>query len=435
MEYARAFQEMNTRHTNTLVVLSPSLHPAMLLAAKRLGFTLLVKPDQKTLETTIEEADIVHLHYWNSPAVNEFLHQSLPPCRLVIWYRVFGEFAPHCITDFHLRRADAVLATSEGSLKLPLLDQFTRPSGFAPGIADFSRLENFSPQSHDDFNVTYVGTVNPAKMHPHFFEMSQQIEIPNLRILICGAGGGAEFLDRVNQAPRFDNRGFVENIREVLEISDVFGYPLCSETYATSEQSVQEAMWAGIPPVVFPHGGLSSLVEHEKTGLVVHSEQQYVDAIEYLFRNPSQRSRLAENARSFAQTRFRITKHAEQLLQIYQNLVDMPATAKQPTGLGPAERFLASLDESTSSFLQAVTIPSNEAALDESRREQVFYFLMTHGEGGINHYRNCHPEVPQFRLWTALALWNSNRESSIRELEAAEVAGLDVSWLLKTMRS
>ncbi len=194
-------------------------------------------------------------------------------------------------------------------------------------------------------------------------------------------------------------------------------------------------MWAGIPPVVFPHGGLSSLVEHEKTGLVVHSEQQYVDAIEYLFRNPSQRSRLAENARSFAQTRFRITKHAEQLLQIYQNLVDMPATAKQPTGLGPAERFLASLDESTSSFLQAVTIPSNEAALDESRREQVFYFLMTHGEGGINHYRNCHPEVPQFRLWTALALWNSNRESSIRELEAAEVAGLDVSWLLKTMRS
>ncbi len=435
MAYARAFRELGARHANTLVVVTSALHPAMLLTAKRLGFNVLLKPDQQALNKAIEDADIVHVHYWNSPAINEFLHRSLPPCRLVIWYRVFGLFAPHNITEFQLQRADAVLVTSEGSLKLPLFDRFPElAADFAPGTADFSRLQNFSPKLHRHFNVTYIGTVNAAKMHPRFFEMSQRINIPDLRIVICGAGGGADFSAHAERDSRFDNRGFVENIREILEISDVFGYPLCPETYATSEQSVQEAMWAGIPPVVFPHGGLSALVEHQQTGLVVHSEEQYAEAIEYLFNHPDERARLGENARVHARECFNIQKHAERLLQVYEKLGGLPATAKQATGYGPVERFHASLDVSTSSLLHQVTLPFNDVALNEARRQDIFYFLMTHGEGGIIHYRNHYPDIPQFRLWTSLAVWRSNPEAAMRDLEVAEAAGLDVSWLRDALR-
>ena len=67
---------------------------------------------------------------------------------------------------------------------------------------------------------------------------------------------------------RVEIRGPVENIRTELEGFDVFGYPLVEDTYATSEKALQEAMWVGVPPVIFGYGGLCDLVEHDRTGLV-----------------------------------------------------------------------------------------------------------------------------------------------------------------------
>jgi hypothetical protein len=53
---------------------------------------------------------------------------------------------------------------------------------------------------------------------------------------------------------------------------DIFGYPLAPETSATSEKTIQEAMWAGVAPVVLAGSGATLLVEHEHTGLVCEHE-------------------------------------------------------------------------------------------------------------------------------------------------------------------
>jgi len=54
-------------------------------------------------------------------------------------------------------------------------------------------------------------------------------------------------------------------IKPVIETFDVYGYPLCADTYASGELNLQEVMYAGVPPVVFPYGGVKGLVEHDRT--------------------------------------------------------------------------------------------------------------------------------------------------------------------------
>ena len=83
--------------------------------------------------------------------------------------------------------------------------------------------------------------------------------MPDARFVVCGGGGGETGLRRrfeaLGMGARVDIRGAVEDIRVPLEEFDIFGYPLAEDTYATSEKALQEAMWVGVPPVVFAHGG------------------------------------------------------------------------------------------------------------------------------------------------------------------------------------
>ena len=69
--------------------------------------------------------------------------------------------------------------------------------------------------------------------------------------------------------------GHAEDLREAFAEVDIFGYPLAPDTYATSEKTIQEAMWVGIPPVVLSGTGAAELVEHEHTGLVCDGEDDY----------------------------------------------------------------------------------------------------------------------------------------------------------------
>ena len=88
---------------------------------------------------------------------------------------------------------------------------------------------------------------------------------------------------------RFEFYSYTDDIRSFLAALDVFGYPLTAENYSTAELSLQEAMHAGIPPVVFAHGGPGEIVTNGRTGIVVDSREEYSAAIEWLYRHPEER--------------------------------------------------------------------------------------------------------------------------------------------------
>lgn len=425
---------LGTAQQHRVVVLRRDAYPKALIQAKQAAMTLIREPDAETLRREVGAADIVQLHYWSNPDIARLLRTHLPAMRLLVWFKILGCHAPQVITERLLRYVDGAVATTPATLDLPVVRNAQRAGhphviDVVPGIADFERLEGLSPRLHPNFTVGYIGTVSSSKLHPRYVPMSAAVNVPGVRFVVCGAGDPDELREeagRLGAASRFEWCGFVENIRPVLETLDVFGYPLCEETYATSEQSLQEAMIAGVPPVVFPHGGVKHLVAHEHTGLVVHREREYVEAIEHLYRRPDERARLGENARQYALHAFDGERAARAFAAIYGRMMSRPKRTRAWEGVTSdgARQFVEALGDAAPEFGLSMTA-SADAWGAADRRIAEASPLLSSGEGGIFHYRNRHPDAPYLRLWAALVLLRRGRcAQAARELAAARDAGL-----------
>lgn len=429
-----------------VIALNQEAYPVSLLMAKQAGLEVLRNPGSDKICEEIKEADIVQLHFWNNPKIAEFLQFNWPSMRLLIWFKVFGEHPPQVITSELLNYSDFALATSPLSLQLPVFERIKseKKTDFVYGIADWSRLRDIKPRRHERFNVGYIGTVNDTKMHPRFVPMSASISIPNVQFIVCGGGIENELKEEaadLNSSEKFDFRGYVENIRSVLETLDVFGYPLCEDTYATSEKSIQEAMYAGVPPIVFPYGGCSDLVQHEKTGFVVGNEIEYRKAIEFLYHNPGFRLELGKNAAKYARATFDSEKAAQKMHRIYKKMMSQPKRSRKwkvsktmSTALTPSEMYVENLGEKAGVFAMSISSSDTTLLLDAENQIAESSPLLAKGEGGINQYRNCYPEDPYLRLWSGLVLQNMGKhQQAIQEFREAAKLGLNhwrISWYM-----
>lgn len=415
-------------HRHRALVLQAPVYPIARALAIQAGVELIMEPDDDALWQAAAAADIVLLNFWNNPLIYEFLRRSLPPMRLLVWMQVVGNTAPQIITRTLVDFADECVVTTPASLALPAFER-APPPPMIFGIADFDRLTAVQ-QPHDGFNVTYIGSLNFAKLHPDFIPMSAAIQVPEARFIVCGEQPDMlkAQASALGAAHRFDFRGFVEGIGPVLALSDVFGYPLCVDTYATSEKSLQEAQWMGVPPVVFPYGGIAHLVEHGVSGLIVHTADEYRASIEWLHDNPGERLRLAEGAKVWARARFDGTTLARQFDTVFGAMMETPKRERawpHREDATPSGHFIESLGEAGAAFAVSKTAsdPGVQAAAD--RRIAASSLLLANGEGGILHYRNTYPDDPYLRYWTTLVLIGQGRhEAARREWAAAQACGL-----------
>jgi len=417
--------------------------PEAVKLAEAAGMRVIQKPKLEQITSEIEWADIVHFHFWNSPELYEFLQLDLPEMRSLVWLKVVGDRAPHVVTKEWIDYSDILLATTPRTLDLPAIQ--SRPDllqnnriGVVPGIADFSRLESLKPRPHSTFNVGYIGTVDFSKLYQNYVPMSAGIEVPDIRFIVCGGGIENHLKQQANHlgvAEKFEFRGYVEDIRSVLEILDVFGYPLVEDTYATSEKSLQEAMYAGVPPVVFPHGGVKHLVIHNHTGLVVESEREYREAIAYLYHNPDERMRLGNNAREYARRHFDPEVSIENINQTYDRLIEFPKRKRRlfageyKTG---SELFVESLGDAAPQFKASLTSDNLSEQLEGDRRiATASPGLCNPGGGGLFHYRSCHPQDGYLRLWSGLVLQQQGRhQEAVSEFSQAWQNGCQIGRVL-----
>jgi hypothetical protein len=296
------------------------------------------------------------------------------------------------------------------------------------------RLDGFTHRQSDGCVVGYLGAVNAAKMHPHFAQMAAKVTSPSVRFLICGGGGGEATLrrdiDALGVGSRTEIIGPVEDIRPVLERMDIFGYPLAEQTYATSEQALQEAMWVGLPPVVFPYGGIRHLVENERTGLVVKTETEYAAAIDRLAADPPLRSYLGGEAQKFARYNFDPARRAKAAIAFLDEVASWPRRDRSPlTGGHGAAGFLAALGDLAGPFAASYAGPSAVANdLDIERADHIIansHAGLARGEGGVVHHRNAAPDDAHLRLWSGLIAEQTGDFVQARaEYEAALRLGL-----------
>ncbi|MGL5135365.1 MAG: glycosyltransferase, partial [Planktothrix sp.] len=260
----------------------------------------------------------------------------------------------------------------------------------------------------------------------------------------------------IGAVEKFDFRGFVEDIKSVIETLDIYGYPLCEDTYAAAELNLQEVMYAGIPPVVFPHGGIKRLVINNYTGLVAQSESEYTQALEYLYHHPEERLRLGRNAKEYAQQLFGAENAAKQLNPIYQKLMQLPKQKRewgipigstlldQPLSLLdvviPSDKFIGarafiqSLGHQAQPFTVSLTSDNIEHLLAAEHQIAESSILLGLGEGGVHQYRDYYLNDGYLRLWLGLILINKDRNhQAISELQNAINLGCNhwrVFWYL-----
>jgi hypothetical protein len=112
-------------------------------------------------------ADIVHVHFWNVPALHELLTGPLPPTRLLLAAEVGGDHPPQVLTRAMIEHADMIVAGAPrpDAARLRVI----------PAVGGWERIEGVEPVRHEGFNVGYVGTVGFAKMHPRYVAMSARI--------------------------------------------------------------------------------------------------------------------------------------------------------------------------------------------------------------------------------------------------------------------
>ena len=255
-------------------------------------------------------------------------------------------------------------------------------------------------------------------MYARFVPLHSGIDLPQARFIVCGGDQHelcAAQARALGDGERFDFRGYVQDIRTVLAELDVYGYPLCADTYAASELNLQEAMYAGIPPVVFPAGGIKTLVEHNRTGLVANTEDEYREAIVYLANNPSERRRLGQNAHAHAAKIFGAQNNAPLLNVIYRQLLLQPKRSRAwPTravhGESGAVIFLDTLGGLASAFETSYASDDERAVLvaDQTIIDSSPLMRLT----AILPFRDMYADDPHLNLWAGLAHFSTGAYST-----------------------
>jgi len=425
---------------HTVVSILPPDAKAVQLARES-GLRVVAAPGPAELAAEIEAADIVQMHWWNVPEMTDFIRARHPAMRLIGFYHVAGDSLPHIVTPKLIDYVDMSVPcnpyTYYDNPSFRDMEPAKKLSSVALvyGAADLDRLEGFRFKPHWGFNIGYIGTIDFIKMHPDYVRMSSVIRIPDAKFIVCG-DGSLDVLRRqaaeAGAADRFEFRGYVDDVRGAISEFDLYGYPLCEETYAGSELNLQEIMFAGLAPVVFPYGGVKRLVVNDFTGLIVHSQQEYAQAVEYLYHHPAERRRLGRNAKAYAEQIFGAENAARKINAVYNRLLERPKRTREwSADVGPdpvsgayapvtgAEVFLDTLGEkagadyyASRSGVDLGSLLQADARIAASTRVAFI--------SGVLAYRGKYPEDPWLRYWAGLGFskLGSHAEAALEFAEA-----------------
>lgn len=179
--------------------------------------------------------------------------------------------------------------------------------------------------------IVFVGSIQSRKGVKELIYAFKLLikKLPALELHLIGSGNDLliQELKHYSKQNQFENQvywhGFLNHgkIIDILLSSTVFVLP----TYIdNSPNSLGEAMVLGMPCVASNVGGIPSLIEHNKNGLLVKKGniQELADSIESIILDESLSSRLSKNAREDAYERHYPSKVADQTIQVYKEIIN-----------------------------------------------------------------------------------------------------------------
>jgi len=283
--------------------------------------------------------DIVHSHdiYTNIFAAPYV--RMLSRCKVIAsrrwWYESpRPELIPFNRMSYHF--AHRVLANSHGVAKL-LIDEENVPSKKVVEIPNFLSNEAFNNVSQatavaqriewgipeNAFVVGIVARLSPVKNHSLLIN-AMAMTAPNVHLVLVGDGPSRSELEKQVHTLNIQER--VHFLGEQITGSNLHQYFDVSVLCSTSEgfpNSVIEAMAAARPVVATPVGGVTDVVSHGETGLIVSSVEpaSLAEAIRLLESDQALASRLGENGRIRIKKNYMQEVVIGRLLHVYESLV------------------------------------------------------------------------------------------------------------------
>jgi hypothetical protein len=282
-----------------------------------------------------------------------------------------------------------------------------------PPVGGWERIEGVTRSSRPGFNVGYIGTVAFTRLRQDFVRLSLAAGLDDVRFILCGDGSAGQVLRRqardLGASDRFDFRGQIGDIRPALSDFDVFGYPLRGDTSASSDLSLKETMYAGVPPIVLAGTQCEELVAAGETGVVAAEPAAYAREIERLRDDPSERERLARNGHAYAVENWTPSRLVPAWKACFERAMSRPeragAVLEKPDSEIPegAARFVRGLGEWGRDFELSLSGSAAEAEAADQRIEDCDP-LIAYEDNGLFDHRRRYPEEPMLALWTGLFL-------------------------------
>jgi len=210
-----------------------------------------------------------------------------------------------------------------------------------------------------------------------------------------------------------------------LAIFDVFGYPLQPKHLGTCEQSIGEAMMAGVVPVVLNNPAERYIIRNGVTGIIADTQDEYCRSIEYLYHNPEIRSNIARNAVADAREKYSITRKMKAWEGIFNDILCQGKrkrswdTRKYPTG---KEIFIESIGRYGEIFNEYIYAKKHEEEADfESIQNKIINLFKSNtqwysdNKGGVKQYLRYFPKDIYLNEWEKL-LWQTVRDKTYETL-------------------
>jgi len=218
-----------------------------------------------------------------------------------------------------------------------MVQDFTVPAENIRVIARSVDLEKFSlpraPKTDKKaFTVVMIGRITPLKGHPYFLRAMARVihQLPSLKVQIIGDAPPKKqpykdelvlLTKRLGIQAQVEFMGNRQDIPQLLSKADCL--VLSTVTQEAFGRVIIEAQAAGVPVVATRVGGVSEIIDHEKTGLLVQPKEieAMSDAVLRILNNPEFSAGLVAEAKKKIDSRYTLSTMADATIAVYKELM------------------------------------------------------------------------------------------------------------------
>lgn len=346
------------------------------------GIDVIEHPGFDRINEEIANSSIIQLEWWNHPLWFELLSRLDDiESRVILRPHINGLGFPVIPTGL-CRCSDAIALTGRVVPKYMADAGFSEQIEWIPSVVELEKYAMIRTETRQRFVGGYCGTFDYGKMHPDYLSfLNRTIDLFDEFWFVGDWRSNPDFDQAVKKSRKFGSVircvDFVEDIHSIYEKLDCMLYLLNPYHYGTTENVLLESMSAGVVPIVMDNPIESSIVSHEKTGMVVQNEEELSAAIGRLRDDGPYRLEISRCASQHVRDQFKLQASGDAFNRLYSRLLTRPKTLRRFAGLFGREPHL---------WYEASLPDGGEATCRDNPMAK--YIFLSPTKGSITHFQH-----------------------------------------------